>query len=190
VAKKTSLATLLNLSAIPSCSPVFSTYVEWESKPRKWSKRWLELREQGLWLSKKDNGKDEIFLCSLANFDAYTVTRAHKHPKPYVFAVKSTDNLSFFENKADYVHIFCCSEKDGRTWLESILLARSYFIKQDRNTLSVAGAKASGLSSKTLSRSGTRKGRNVQQPLVQVPAATTLTPQTYTFEPGSLLAKR
>jgi hypothetical protein len=69
-------------------------------------------------------GKDEIFLCSLANFDAYTVTRAHKHPKPFVFAVKSTDNLSFFENKADYVHIFCCSEKDGRTWLESILLAR------------------------------------------------------------------
>lgn len=154
-------------------------------------------------------GKDEIYLCSLANFDAYTVTRAHKHPKPFVFAVKSTDNLSFFENKADYVHVFCCSEKDGRTWLESILLARvsdrlclllslhlttlfqSYFINQDRNTLSVAGAKTSGVSSKSLSRSGTRKGsRNVQQPLVQVPATTTSTPQTYSFEPGSLLAKR
>jgi hypothetical protein len=154
-------------------------------------------------------GKDEIFLCSLANFDAYTVTRAHKHPKPFVFAVKSTDNLSFFENKADYVHIFCCSEKDGRTWLESILLARvsdriyfllslhlttlfqSYFINQDRNTLSVAAAKAPGVLSKSLSRSGTRKGpRNVQQPLVQVPATTMSTPQTYTFEPGSLLAKR
>ena len=40
---------------MPSSSPVFSTYVEWESKPRKWSKRWLELREQGLWLSKKDS---------------------------------------------------------------------------------------------------------------------------------------
>ncbi|KAF8262273.1 hypothetical protein EI94DRAFT_1744007 [Lactarius quietus] len=191
VAKKTPLATLLNASAIPTSSPVFSTYVEWESKPRKWSKRWLELREQGLWLSKKDNGKDEIFLCSLANFDAYTVTRPHKPPKPYVFAVKSTDNLSFFENKADYVHLFCCSEKDGRTWLESILLARSYFINQDRNTLSVAGNQASGVSSKTLSRSGTRKGsRNVQQPLVQVSATTPLTAQAYKFEPGSLLAKR
>ncbi len=161
VAKKTSLATLLHPSvcfishvwvicsftlprkAMPSSSPVFSTYVEWESKPRKWCKRWLELREQGLWLSKKDTvsirfltpyvlvvnnyfrqGKDEIFLCSLANFDAYVVTRMHKSPKPYVFAVKSTDNLSYFENSADYVHVFCCSEEDGKKWLESVLLAR------------------------------------------------------------------
>lgn len=192
VAKKTPLAALLHLSAIPSSSPVLSTYVEWESKPRKWSKRWLELREQGLWLSKKDNGKDETFLCSLANFDAYVVTRTHKPPKPYVFAVKSTDNLSFFENAADYVHVFCCSEKDGKKWLESVLLARSYFINQDRNILSVAGAQASGVTSgKTLSRSGTRKGsRNVQQPLVQVSAPTASTTQAYTFEPGSLLAKR
>jgi len=48
----------------------------------------------------------------------------HKSPKPYVFAVKSTDNLSFFENAADYVHVFCCSEKDGKKWLENVLLAR------------------------------------------------------------------
>lgn len=65
-----------------------------------------------------------MFLCSLANFDAYMVTRIHKSPKPYVFAVKSTDNLSFFENSADYLHVFCCPEKDGKKWLESILLAR------------------------------------------------------------------
>src|SRR6266852_3844631 len=69
-------------------------------------------------------GKDEIFLCSLATFDAYVVTRIHKSPKPYVFAVKSTDNLSFFENSADYVHVFCCSEEDGKKWLENVLLAR------------------------------------------------------------------
>jgi hypothetical protein len=69
-------------------------------------------------------GKDEISLCSLANFDAYVVTRIHKSPKPYVFAVKSTDNFSFFENSADYVHVFCCSEKDGKKWLENVLLAR------------------------------------------------------------------
>ena len=69
-------------------------------------------------------GKDEIFLCSLANFDAYVVTRIHKSPKPYVFAVKSTDNFSFFENSSDYVHVFCCSEQDGQKWLENVLLAR------------------------------------------------------------------
>jgi len=195
VAKKTPLATLLHPSAVPSSSPVCSTYVEWESKPRKWTKRWLELREQSLWLSKKDNGKDETFLCSLANFDAYLVTRIHKSPKPYVFAVKSTDSLSFFENSADYVHVFCCSEKDGQRWLEAVLLARSYFINQERNTLSVGTTSGSGgASGKALSRSGTRKGtRSAQQPLVNVltPAtAATSSPQVFTFEPGSLLARR
>jgi len=195
VVKKTPLATLLHPSAMPSSSPVFSTYVEWESKPRKWNKRWLELREQGLWLSKKDNGKDETFLCSLANFDAYMVTRIHKSPKPYVFAVKSTDSLSFFENSADYVHVFCCSEKDGQKWLESVLLARSYFINQERNTLSVGTTSGSGgILGKSLSRSRTHKGsRTAPQPLVNVSAAATVganPPQGYAFEPGSLLAKR
>jgi len=180
---------------MPSSSPVFSTYVEWESKPRKWCKRWLELRDQGLWLSKKDNGKDEIFLCSLANFDAYTVTRIHKSPKPYVFAVKSTDNFSFFENSADYVHVFCCSEMDGKKWLENVLLARSYFIHQERNTVPVGVTSSSGgapgktLLSSTITRKGTRAA---QQPLVNVsaPTATATPTQAYTFEPGSLLANR
>lgn len=69
-------------------------------------------------------GKDETFLCSLSNFDAYFVTRLHKAPKPFVFAVKSTDNLSLFENKADYLHVFACSQKDGEKWMDKILLAR------------------------------------------------------------------
>lgn len=46
-------------------------------------------------------GKDQIQLCSLNNFDAYIVTRVSKAPKPYVFAVKSTDNISFFESTSD-----------------------------------------------------------------------------------------
>lgn len=65
-----------------------------------------------------------MLLCSLSNFDAYFVTRLHKAPKPFVFALKSTDNLSFFENTADYLHVFSCSPKDGEKWVENILLAR------------------------------------------------------------------
>lgn len=142
------------------------------------------------------------------------VTRIHKSPKPYVFAVKSTDSLSFFENSADYVHVFCCSENDGRKWLESVLLARvsddsppddkvtsqrvqSYFINQERNTLAVGATSGSGvISGKSLSRPGTRKGsRTAPQLLVNVSATATSTaaanpPQGYAFEPGSLLAKR
>lgn len=106
----------------------------------------MELREHSLWLSKRNTvcptcpyvsefrdlfvfaqGKDATFLCSLSNFDAYYVTRVHKAPKPYVFAVKSTDSLTFFENTADYVHIFSCGESEGKNWLEKILLARVRF---------------------------------------------------------------
>jgi hypothetical protein len=42
-------------------------------------------RRHGLWLSKRDNGKDEVFLCKLTNFDVYSVTRVMKTPKPFVF---------------------------------------------------------------------------------------------------------
>ena len=65
-----------------------------------------------------------MHLCSLSNFDAYQVTRIHRAPKPFAFAIKSTDNLSFFENTADYLHSFACSEKDGKVWMEKILVAR------------------------------------------------------------------
>jgi hypothetical protein len=65
-----------------------------------------------------------VQLCSLSNFDAYRVTRNHRAPKPFAFAVKSTDNLSFFENTADYLHSFACSEKEGLIWMEKILVAR------------------------------------------------------------------
>lgn len=63
-------------------------------------------------------------MCSLSNFDAYVITRVIKAPKEFAFALKSTDNLSFFEDKADYMHTFSCTESGGKKWLETILLAR------------------------------------------------------------------
>jgi hypothetical protein len=99
----------------------------------------MELKEHSLWLSKRDNvhsddlsiitsmltcvffietqGKDETFLCSLSAFDAYFVTRPYKSPKPFVFAVKSMDNMSFFENAADYLHVFSCGQKEREKWV-------------------------------------------------------------------------
>lgn len=109
---------------MPTSSPLFSGMVEWESKKGKWSKRWMQLREHNLYLSKRDRAKEEVFLCSLSNFDAYYVTRPCKAPKPFVFAIKSTDNLALFENSADYLHVFACQAKDGEAWMQRILLAR------------------------------------------------------------------
>ncbi|TFY78966.1 hypothetical protein EWM64_g5045, partial [Hericium alpestre] len=189
VARKTALASLLHSSAMPASSPVHQGYVEWESKRGKWNKRWLELKEHSLWLSKRDNGKDSTFLCSLSNFDAYQVTRPHKAPKSFVFAVKSTDNLTFFENAADYVHIFSCLDKEGQNWLEKLLVARSYIINQERNIITNAPTGATAPSSKSLSRAGTRKGTRPNVPAPQ-PGLTAATPGDKVFAPGSLLGQR
>ncbi|KAI0789599.1 hypothetical protein C8Q75DRAFT_717725 [Abortiporus biennis] len=195
MAKCTPLAPVLSRSAIPSSSPMFSGWVQHEYKRGKWQKRWMELREHSLWLSKKETGKDQTFLCSLSNFDAYVATRLSKAPKAYAFSVKSTDNLSFFENTADYMHTFSCGEKEGEKWFEKILLARSYVLHQERNVLTTTSANptttASGAS---LSRSGTRKRPaqtlvNLSTPMTRGPSSD-IPPVPRVFEPGSLLAQR
>lgn len=53
--KQTPLALALSRRALPNKAPVFGGYVQWEVKRGKWSKRWLELREHSLFLSKKEN---------------------------------------------------------------------------------------------------------------------------------------
>ncbi|KAJ3764341.1 hypothetical protein EV360DRAFT_31559 [Lentinula raphanica] len=181
--KLTPLAPLLSLSALPSSSPTHSGYIEWESKRGKWNKRYLMLKEHSLWLSKRDNGRDEILLCSLSNFDAYQITRLVRAPKEFTFAVKSTDNLSYFENTADYLHIFSCKKDAGEKWMEKILLARSYILHQERHILTKPSANAHPKSaspqsgSTGLSRSLTKR---TGPTLVNVNPANV-------FEPGSLL---
>jgi len=112
-----------------------------------------------------------VQLCSLSNFDAYQVTRTHRAPKPFAFAVKST-KLSFFENTADYLHSFACSEKDGKIWMEKILVARSYVLFQERHVL--FNPRTVNGNASVVSRSATRKA-TIQRPV---------------FEPGSLLSKQ
>ncbi|KAG6850333.1 hypothetical protein H0H93_014606 [Arthromyces matolae] len=197
VIKLTPLAAPLSRSAMPSSSPTFAGYVEWESKRGKWSKRWLQLREHSLWLSKRDNGRDEVLLCSLSNFDAYFITRLHKAPRPFSFAVKSTDKLSFFENTADYLHIFSCGEKEGAKWMERILLARSYVLYQERNVLfNPKAVNNNSIGSAALSRAGTRKMSSAHrppQPLISgITPPLTVAQQLQSsdiFELGSLLRK-
>ncbi|KAF8442876.1 hypothetical protein L210DRAFT_3396539 [Boletus edulis BED1] len=193
VIKQTPLAQPLSRSAIPTSSPTHRGWVEWESKRGKWSKRWMELREHGLWISKRDTGKDEVFLCSLSNFDVYFVTRKHKAPKAFVFAIKSTDHLSLFENAADYLHVFSCNPKDGDNWMQAILLARSYVLYQERNVLFTKSGELLS-QAKPLTRSRTRKhsvSARPVQPLVNVPPPFSQAPAAnIAFEPGSLLAKR
>ncbi|KZT32887.1 hypothetical protein SISSUDRAFT_1054935 [Sistotremastrum suecicum HHB10207 ss-3] len=200
--KKTPLAVLLTRSAIPGVAPLYSGYVEWESKRGKWSKRWMELREHSLSLSKKDNSKDEVFLCSLSNFDAYLPIRKHRSPKTFVFALKSCDNYSLFENPADYFHTFSCDERTGQQWYEKLLVARSYVLQQERTVLfrpnqsstlnTSAGPGGSGAPSRKYIP--TAPLVSVAPPFAGAPGAAAAGTgstgnNTFEFEPGSLLAK-
>ena len=158
-------------------------------------------------------GRDEVFLCSLSNFDAYYITRLHKSPRPFAFAVRSTDNLSFFENTADYLHVFCCSDKEGQVWMEKILVARvsaipiilpiksdhafvtqSYVLHQERNVLFNPKASSGNAAGGALARAGTRKGSSARPPQPLVAASPHIgplvsLPRNEVFEPGSLLHK-
>ncbi|PVF95027.1 hypothetical protein CPB86DRAFT_808333 [Serendipita vermifera] len=133
--KRTPLAKYLSADAIPKSSPTYGGYVEWEHKRGKWTKRWLELREHSLWISKRQGAKDATVLCTFSNFDFYQVTRLHKSPKPFVFSVKSTQSMRLFERASDYHHVFCCDAMEGNQWSLNILLARSYVLHQERTVL-------------------------------------------------------
>ena len=51
------------LQAIPSSSPICGGFVQHEYKRGKWQKRWLELREHSLWLSKRDTVRHSFIRC-------------------------------------------------------------------------------------------------------------------------------
>ncbi|KAH9936565.1 uncharacterized protein B0H18DRAFT_867929 [Fomitopsis serialis] len=188
VIKRTLLSSPLSRSNLPRSSPIHNGSVQYEYKRGKWQKRWMELREHSLWLSKREGGKDSTFLCSLNNFDAFYMIRPYKgaSTKGYSWAVKSTDSLTFFENTSDYVHVFHSNtEAEGKAWIEKILLARSYVLYQERNVISTSAGSA-------LARTTTRAGQRPAQTLVNVgaPKAEGPTVAPLGFEPGSLLAKR
>ncbi|CUA68763.1 Cell surface glycoprotein 1 [Rhizoctonia solani] len=183
---------LLKPENIPSSSPLMAGWVMWVSKPGKWSKRWLELKEHGLFVSKNEKGKDRTYLCNLSHFDGYVVTHVPRAPKPYVFAAKSIDLAGVFEKEEDSSHIFSCDGEAGESWLARILLARSYIIQQERTVLfRPANAGSALTSSKSmLTRSGTKKSNGSSRaagPQYPAPLVQDLNPSP--FAQGSLLAR-
>ncbi|TFL04240.1 hypothetical protein BDV98DRAFT_503571 [Pterulicium gracile] len=195
IAKISGLAPVLSRSALPSSAPMCSGYVDFEAKRGKWVKKWLMLRENAVYVAKRENAKEEL-LCSLSNFDAYIVTRAIKAPKPFTFALKSTDDLSFFEDKSDYMHLISCDEKTGGRWMERVLLARSFVLYQEKSTLFTA---SNGAAPTALSRSGTTSRKRAPTLLGSVlPSEPPIPPPMShghghghgVFEPGSLLGRQ
>ncbi|CAE6415811.1 unnamed protein product [Rhizoctonia solani] len=187
-----SFCSLLKPENIPSSSPLMAGWVMWISRPGKWSKRWLELKEHGIFACKNEKGKDRTHLCSLSHFDGYIVTHVPRAPKPYVFAVRSTDINGVFEKEEDSSHIFSCDRNSGELWLARILLARSYILQQERTVLFRPANSGSTLTSSKsmLSRSGTKKSTVLPRAVVpQYPSPLIQDSTPSPFVQGSLLAK-
>ncbi|KAK1216904.1 hypothetical protein PQX77_020480 [Marasmius sp. AFHP31] len=166
---------MLRREAIPAAAPTYSGYLEYEVRRGKWNKRWLVLKDHCLFISKRDNCKDQTLLASLSNFDIYHfIHPPSKTPKEYTFGIKSTDKMSLFEDTNDYMHIFCTREGEGEKWMQRIRIARSYVLYQERNVLfapppsQAVPMSAPATSGGGLGRSMTTKRRVPAQPLVQV----------------------
>lgn len=114
----------------------YSSVVQLEISPGKWVKRYLQLFNDSLHLSKSDKLKDRQFICNLVSFDVYTFTKLYQNaPKPrrifddtlygHLFVVKSQDNCSLFENKEDYSHVFAVSDSHAcRDWVKALTQSR------------------------------------------------------------------
>ena len=114
----------------------YSTTVQMQVSPGKWSKRYLQLFNDTLHLSKSDKAKDKHFICNMVSYDVYTLTRLYPGaPKPqrifddtlygHIFIVKSQDNSSLFEKKEDYSHVFAVTDSHAcRDWVKALTQSR------------------------------------------------------------------
>ncbi|SPO29363.1 uncharacterized protein UTRI_04908_B [Ustilago trichophora] len=165
--KRTELSPYLSIRSVPTSSPALAGYVYVQDRKKKWNKRWLELRDHGLYHAKNEKGKDETSICQISTFDVYLVdSGVVKMPKANGFALRSQDQITMFEKPdQDYIHYFCLTDPAAhRDWVRAILNARTYILRQEKAVLfqmdsppssqdAPVGAMASGgLSRKNTSR--------------------------------------
>ncbi|WRT65086.1 uncharacterized protein IL334_002028 [Kwoniella shivajii] len=114
---------------VPANPPMLGSWVQYETKKGKWSKRWLETRGGQVFLAKNEKNKEEIHINSLF-FDIYTITRGYDSPKPSTFMMKRVEPSSNFEDQSDYAHVFSCEEGLAFKLMAAIYDAKSYTLSQ------------------------------------------------------------
>lgn len=167
----------------------WGAWVQMEIKKGKWSKRWIELRNQTLFLGKSDKQRDQVVLCSLSSFDAYLVPQTcaakMKTPKPFAFAVKSVDKMSLFENTQDYIHYFSVkTESEQDSCISKLMQCRSTLLRQliaSKASAPVLDTRANILSNPTCNIPTRSASRHDASPASQ---------NTAVFAEGSLLDRR
>ncbi|KAJ3037479.1 hypothetical protein HDV00_001654 [Rhizophlyctis rosea] len=128
VMKKYAYRDTLSPRSLAGRYPRVQGWMYMEMKPGKWNRRFFVLRDSNIYYYKDaNNGSSETLFCSLASYDIYTLSqRRKKSPTQFCFALRSTNSVTYFENKEDYVK-FLCVEKQERLydWVLALRLAKS-----------------------------------------------------------------
>ncbi|BEI96271.1 hypothetical protein CcaverHIS631_0112200 [Cutaneotrichosporon cavernicola] len=114
---------------IPDTPPMVCGWVQLETKPGKWAKKWLDVRGGQVFLSKNEKGKDEVHISTLFT-DVYTVRKSRQAPMPYTFALKRLDAAASFQNPAEYISFLATDDALGWKLHSAIFASRSVAMAQ------------------------------------------------------------
>ncbi|KAF2743203.1 hypothetical protein M011DRAFT_411115 [Sporormia fimetaria CBS 119925] len=108
----------LLVSNVPTTKPPgYSCYLNYSSKPGKWSKRHFTLTGEGqLSMAKSESAKDRENICHLSDFDIYIPTERKlskvRPPKKICYAVKSQQKANIYIDETRFVHFVCTNDKN------------------------------------------------------------------------------
>ncbi|KAI4685647.1 hypothetical protein J4E81_008799 [Alternaria sp. BMP 2799] len=117
-----------------------SCFIQYSSRPGKWSKRLLILRPDGQLVmakNEKTKEKDQENICTLTDYDIYSVTQSKlarvKPPKKICYAVKSMQKSNIFADESQYVHFFCTNDRNiANTFYTALQTWRSWYLKHQK----------------------------------------------------------
>ncbi|CAG8608504.1 2827_t:CDS:10 [Funneliformis caledonium] len=134
VLKKHAFRSCLTLEGFNNAVPPMFGWLHLEIKKNKWQKRYFYTKEGVIYHSKDSKGNNETFLCSLTNFDVYTMTKImKKSPTKFIFALKSQDKIAMFENpEKDYLHYLCADHLDKmKDWVFSLQASKNNLMRAE-----------------------------------------------------------
>jgi hypothetical protein len=126
---------------VPETRPEgMSCFIQYSSRPGKWSKRLLTLRPDGqLVMAKNEKTKEKDLenICTLTDYDIYTVTQQKlarvKPPKKICYAVKSMQKSNIFADESQYVHFFCTNDRNtANIFYQALQSWRSWYLKYQK----------------------------------------------------------
>lgn len=126
---------------VPETRPEgMSCFIQYSSKPGKWTKKYLTLRPDGQLVMAKNEKvkeKDQENILTMTDYDIYTVTQQKlakvKPPKKICFAVKSLQKSNIFADESQYVHFFCTNDRGTATlFYKALQRWRSWYLKHQK----------------------------------------------------------